>query len=58
MVLQADLKTYTGCTLLREKSENYVKWSGTLENLQKSGNLSHVLLNPLKNWTNRYKMMT
>ena len=34
---------------VREKSGNSVKWSGKLENLQKSGNFKIMfLLNPLK----------
>ena len=58
MVLQADLQTSTGCPLLREKSGNYVKRSGILEIFKSQGIESHVLFNPLKNWTNGYKMTT
>ena len=47
---------------VREKSGNSVKWSGKLENLQKSGKSQGILkscfVNPLLNWTNRYEMMS
>ena len=47
---------------VREKSGNSVKWSGKLENLQKSGKSQGILKScnssPHKNWTNRYEIMT